>query len=240
MTFFHLLPEKAATREDLKMAQIDCGRGHFYDDEKHSSCPYCGVPFETSKTDWSPKPDLDDPYRPDVPTDPFTDQTAPFTQPIDPERPIPETKRTKNHRPLNPTQPSDDRPTIPAWRNQSDPIDPVVGWLVCIKGPDRGRDYRIRNDRNFIGRAPEMDLSISGDDTISRKNHAELIYDPVGRNFFIASGSSRGLVYLNNLPVLAPTPLSDRGIIRLGNTELMFVPLCTDDFSWDDTKTPSE
>ena len=22
-------------------------------------------------------------------------------------------------------------------------IDPVVGWLVCIEGPDRGRDYRL-------------------------------------------------------------------------------------------------
>ena len=30
-------------------------------------------------------------------------------------------------------------------------IDPVVGWLVCVEGADRGRDYRIRSERNTIG-----------------------------------------------------------------------------------------
>lgn len=31
-------------------------------------------------------------------------------------------------------------------------IDPVVGWLVCISGAEKGRDYRIHSDNNFIGR----------------------------------------------------------------------------------------
>ena len=31
-------------------------------------------------------------------------------------------------------------------------LDPVVGWLVCIAGPDKGRDYRIHSERNFLGR----------------------------------------------------------------------------------------
>lgn len=57
-------------------------------------------------------------------------------------------------------------------------IDPVVGWLVCIKGPSRGRDYRIRSGRNGIGRSDAMDVPIAGDDTVSRENHAFLVYEP--------------------------------------------------------------
>ncbi|MEY4718907.1 MAG: hypothetical protein RL563_1525, partial [Pseudomonadota bacterium] len=35
-------------------------------------------------------------------------------------------------------------------------FDPVVGWLVCVQGPERGRDYRIRSERNGIGRGADM------------------------------------------------------------------------------------
>src|SRR5690242_13732720 len=31
--------------------------------------------------------------------------------------------------------------------------DPVVGWLVCVEGPDRGKDYRLHSEKNFVGRS---------------------------------------------------------------------------------------
>ena len=42
--------------------------------------------------------------------------------------------------------------------------DPVVGWLVCVKGHDKGQDYRLRAKTNLIGRSREMDVQIKGDD----------------------------------------------------------------------------
>lgn len=48
-------------------------------------------------------------------------------------------------------------------------IDPVVGWLVCVEGPEKGRDYRIRSERNGIGRGSDMAISIQGDEAISEK-----------------------------------------------------------------------
>ena len=39
-------------------------------------------------------------------------------------------------------------------------MHPVVGWLVCIEGPSKGKDYRMIAEKNFIGRSPEMDIRI--------------------------------------------------------------------------------
>ena len=57
-------------------------------------------------------------------------------------------------------------------------MDPVVGWLVCLAGPDRGKDFRLHAEKNFIGRAPNMDVCVAGDETVSRERHAMVIFDP--------------------------------------------------------------
>ena len=38
-------------------------------------------------------------------------------------------------------------------------ILPVAGWLVCIDGPSKGKDYRIHEENNYIGRMKEMDVT---------------------------------------------------------------------------------
>lgn len=35
----------------------------------------------------------------------------------------------------------------------TDTVDPVTGWLVCIEGPQYGKDFKIHAGKNFIGRA---------------------------------------------------------------------------------------
>ena len=39
-------------------------------------------------------------------------------------------------------------------------IEPVVGWLVCVNGEEKGRDYRLIRGRNRIGRDSDMDVTI--------------------------------------------------------------------------------
>ncbi|MCB0324265.1 MAG: FHA domain-containing protein [Bdellovibrionales bacterium] len=111
-------------------------------------------------------------------------------------------------------------------------VDPVVGWLVCTAGPDRGRDFRLHSERNFIGRAPEMDVSIPGDQTISRERHAVLTYNPKTRGFKVAPGEARGLTFLNSEEVETPTAILRGDRLEIGKTELMLVPLCGEDFDW--------
>jgi len=113
-------------------------------------------------------------------------------------------------------------------------FDPVVGWLVCIQGPEKGRDYRVRSERNGIGRGPEMAICIASDETISRENHAIISYNPRKASFRIAPGEGRGMTYLNDEEVDVPQPLQAYDRIELGQTQLLFVPLCGEHFHWQD------
>ena len=60
----------------------------------------------------------------------------------------------------------DDEVTVALVKKESG-IDPVCGWLVCISGADIGRDYRIKTERNFVGRSANMDIMINGDAYVS-------------------------------------------------------------------------
>jgi hypothetical protein len=111
-------------------------------------------------------------------------------------------------------------------------FDPTVGWLVCIEGPDRGRDYRIRSGRNFIGRGEQMDICIEGDPSITRERHATVSHDPKQGRFMLLPGDGSGLTYLNEGTVDVPVELKARDTIELGETKLVFVPFCGEDFKW--------
>jgi hypothetical protein len=129
-----------------------------------------------------------------------------------------------------PSEPND-RPggepgvTVGIFKSRLD-IDPPVGWLVCIDGPNRGADYKIRSENNSIGRSETMRICIDGDGTIARENHAFVSYDPESNTYNLLPGIARGLVYLNRGLVFGPSPLRPFDEIKLGNTTLLFVPLC--------------
>lgn len=125
--------------------------------------------------------------------------------------------------------------TMP-YLGEMDGIEPVTGWLVCIEGPQIGRDYRILSEKNFIGRAEDMHIRIIGDNSISMRNHAVIVYDPKKRNFFLLPGDASGLAYLNNEAVYTPTELAPYDVIQLGNSVFLFIPLCGVHFEWENNK----
>ena len=113
--------------------------------------------------------------------------------------------------------------------------DPVVGWLVVVKGPGRGGFRPIYPGMNAIGRDPSQRISLSyGDDTISRHDHAFITYDDEQRRFYLQHGGKANLIRVGDQPVLVPTELKAGNLIRIGKTALRFVPLCSDEFSWSD------
>jgi hypothetical protein len=111
-------------------------------------------------------------------------------------------------------------------------LNPVTGWLVCIEGASKGRDYRILNEKNFIGRGDGMDIQILGDNHIAKNNHAVIVYDPKKRNTMLLPGDSQGLVYVNEETVYVPVELSSYDVIEMGKSKFLFLPLCGEHFEW--------
>lgn len=126
---------------------------------------------------------------------------------------------------------TDDK-TMP-YLGETTGIQPVTGWLVCVEGPQMGQDYRIMAEKNFIGRAEEMQIRIIGDNAVSRRNHAVIVYDPKKRNFYLLPGDASGLAYHNNEAVYTPVELNAYDLIQLGRSKFVFVPLCGPHFEWD-------
>lgn len=117
-----------------------------------------------------------------------------------------------------------------AWFHED--IKPVCGWIVCVSGPRQGKDYKVVSGKNFIGRADDMDIQILGDNEISRRNHAVIVFDPKKKETVLLPGDSNGLVYLNENAVYVPTPLSPYDKVEMGNSVFVFVPFCGNNFMW--------
>lgn len=113
---------------------------------------------------------------------------------------------------------------------------PTVGWLIIVDGPGPGRDFRLIQGENRIGRDPSMevclDIGAQSDQTVSREAHAIVVYDPNANEFFIERGRSRNLPLLNGVTIRRDQNLATRDIIRVGCTSLLFIALCDERFRW--------
>jgi hypothetical protein len=198
-------------------AEQRCNNGHFYNPAKFSSCPHCGV----AGIDIGPTK----PVFQAAPTMPAGGNGGPQARPDGPTTPIGQAAGN-----------SGDKMTEPHYRGPIEKgerrVDPTVGWVVCSEGADRGRDFRIKAEKNFIGRSTAMDICIAGDPRVSRENHAIVAFEPRNAEFRLYSGDARGLVYLNGRVVDVPVVLEPFDIIEVGDSKLVFVPFCGERFRW--------
>ena len=115
-----------------------------------------------------------------------------------------------------------------------DSITPTVGWVICIKGCCKGQDFRLHTGWNYIGRSSENEICIP-DPQVGKVNMCKIAYDNRGRSFVVAPGeSTRNLTYIGNTPLLMPQKIDAYDVITVGDTELMFVPLCGEHFAWEE------
>lgn len=114
--------------------------------------------------------------------------------------------------------------------------EPVVGWLVVFDGPGKGNHRPIFSGSNTIGRNTNQRIALDfGDQAISGEQQAFLVYDSKKRQFQIVPNLGRpNLVHLNDSALLSNAELKPRDKIMLGQTTLLFVPLCGPDFDWSD------
>jgi len=115
---------------------------------------------------------------------------------------------------------------------QAQGVSPAVGWLICVKGKLTGRDWRLVAGRNSIGREAGMDVQLSGEASVSRHNHAAVIFEPRLCKFYAVPGESRALAYLNGEVLLGRMEMKKNDKLELGDAELMLIPCCDERFSW--------
>lgn len=206
------------------MTLVKCPNGHYYDSSRFgNNCPHCGMSGAAS-------------IGADQTTVPLNIPDAPqpaneVTEPLTASQPV----VSQSANVTAPTVSDDDR-TLPVTADMLDGMvekpAPVVGWLVCTDGVNKGTDYRLHQGRNFVGRSPEMDVCILGDNTVSRSSHAIVVYDPRSNVYLAQPGSSKELFYVNDKLVLNPVELKTMDLLNIGDTKLMFVPLCGEQFHW--------
>lgn len=116
-----------------------------------------------------------------------------------------------------------------------------VAYLVIAKGPGRGEPIAVKPGVSQIGRGEDQGVSLDfGDTSISRENHAILAYDDESREFYLGHGGKSNLVKLNGKPVLSTELVKHGDMIRIGETTLMFVAVCGENFSWSENAGASK
>jgi len=199
-----------------------CENGHFYNPALTDSCPVCSN--NTMGIDNNGTVAIDP-----MPSMSVAPNMGGETVPVTPGN---------NFNVFNPVAEEDPRTVPVIFDKVGGSVDPVVGWLVCISGNQLGRDYRLHDGYNRIGRSERMDVCIQGDDLISREDQAYVLYDARSRSFFFVAGEGRNVLYVNNQLALKgmTMPLKAYDVINMGNTTLLFIPMCGQDFDWYDVK----
>lgn len=202
-----------------------CQKGHHYDASLYSTCPECEKQEGNVYSGYSSET---------VPLGATQGVNNGFYSDVGETRPIGGMGFFGETQPVSQgtseVYESLDENTIPYDRAELG-FEPTVGWVVCIKGPDKGKDMPLKYGFNSVGRDPQMKICISGDDQISRQNHCTILYEPDNRKFYMV-GNTTNLVYVNGNFVISTTELAANDVIKIGASELMFIPLCGPAFDW--------
>ena len=198
------------------MALTECANGHLYDSAQYASCPYCSG--NMNRVEFSAAPDSG-PGKTVGVMGGAPSQGAEVGATVAPTS-------------YQARRPGTDTGKTVAVFQKNFTREPVTGWLVCVEGSEKGKDYRITARTNTIGRSDSMDICIKGDSTISRENHARLSYDGKHNKFYLIPAESTNNIYLNDEPVYVPTQIKKGDVIELGESKFIFIPFCDDAFTW--------
>ncbi len=217
-----------------------CAYGHFYDGDEHGdACPFCAQ-VKGAQAEKNPEASADDGAQAEgrreterVAAAEAEPESSPASEPTPAAEPDPEPEPTVKLEPAS-FSPSPAAAPAPAPEPNGAPLDPdlVVGWLVCVSGPARGRSYELHTGRNFIGRAAIMDVALPEDTAVARERQASVIFDPRTARFSVTANETRELTYVNDELVYDHCDLTANDVLLVGSTRLMLVPLYGSGFAW--------
>lgn len=230
------------------MTLITCRNGHRYDPSLTSECPECAMlKSHTVPLMDGPEVGLDGTYRfktKDITPNAGYGGTVELNREDSPavEHIKPVTDSRVPEAPVTPIKTNDrvgfgSYGTTQAVNREGQYIarsaQPITGWLVCIDGPEKGKDYRLHDENNFIGRSSRMDVCIAGDRTVSEDRHAVITYDSQERKFYFALSGGSSIVRLNGKAVLMTQEVKYGDRIQIGQGTFLFIPLCGEKFQWE-------
>ena len=191
------------------MAIVKCPNGHYYDNSKFDKCPSC-MEDET------------------LPMDDFRSEDFEKTVGL----PVFDDVYEKTLGLDAVSTGFDDEKTIGFFSFEQG-TELITGWIVCVKGPPRGKDYGLYHGKNRIGRGLDMDIYIPEDRAISRNEQATIVYEDKKSEFFIMSSRGSGTL-LNGEPVDEVGKLKNGDRITMGESEFIFIAFCTEDRRWEE------
>lgn len=134
----------------------------------------------------------------------------------------------------------DDGVELPSFERNEQRNRRVVGWMVGIKGACRGIDFRLHEGKNYIGRDPRCEVNVE-DLKVSAGNVAQVVFDPRSKRFFSSDCDGTATIcYQNEEPLLGRNEIKIYDRIELGDSTLLFVPLCGEAFTWQDEENEKD
>lgn len=106
-----------------------------------------------------------------------------------------------------------------------------VAWLLGVRGFARGDSYHIHSGENKVG----VPLGFNGihlmDQSVCARSHCSIFYDEKDHACYI--WPVNGMIYLNEKPVVSRQRVGRGDSIRIGAGTFVIIPLCGENFSWD-------
>ena len=114
-----------------------------------------------------------------------------------------------------------------------EPEELVVGWLVAVGGPYKGKSFELHHGYTYFG-SKEGDVVLDKDKAISKSKCFYVLYSAKNIRYKVGAGLSRNVVYLNDeeLDAGSSAVLNPYDVIEIGNSKFRFVPFCSMEFSW--------
>jgi hypothetical protein len=160
----------------------------------------------------------------ETPAVPEVPATPVFELPAVPVVPVPVVEET----------PKDPNATVALTESDMDYLPRIHAraFLVCIDGPMTGASFVFQENRAIIGRQKNYEIALFRDNTVSRSPHAVLSYVKENYRYTVSQGDPEKRVSVNGTFINEETELKMYDVIGIGQTRMLFMPVCSEKFAW--------
>lgn len=221
------------------MSIVRCEQGHFYNNEKSAQCPQCmsqkGAVSLTSALDLRQLELYVAQYdesndsrqaralRPREKT--AVEEGAPLKSVRMEEEPVFPGVSGEGNR-------SDGTEASEYFLNQQEERGYLAGWLVCVRGPQKGTDYRLYEGYNRVGTKSTNDIVIKDDVQVAEQDHCSVVYEGK-ENVFYLLASAEYPTFLNEVRIEGADQIKSGQQITIGETCLELVAFCQGNKRWE-------
>jgi len=132
------------------------------------------------------------------------------------------------------TNPRDPNATVAMTESDMDYLPRVHAraFVVCVDGPMTGASFVFQENRAVVGRQKNYEIALFRDNSVSRSPHAIISYDKDSLRYTVVQGDPEKKVSVNGTFINAEQELKLYDIIGIGQTRMLFIPVCSEKFAW--------